>query len=111
MEAVFKQHIEMRASAIHGEKACIAGTRIRVEDVYVWHVVQGKSVAEIVTDFPQLTPADVHAAMAYYWDNEELIQAQMKRGREAADEMAKQHPSQLPEAIRRRSGNGDSVSS
>jgi uncharacterized protein (DUF433 family) len=111
MEAVFKQHIEMRPSAIHGEKACIAGSRIRVEDVYVWHVVQGRSVAEIVADFPQLTPADVHAALAYYWDNEELIQQQMKRGREVAAEAAKQNPSKLQEAIRRRSADGDSVPS
>jgi uncharacterized protein (DUF433 family) len=26
-----------------GGKACIAGTRIRVQDIYVWHVLQGAS--------------------------------------------------------------------
>jgi len=68
----------MQPSTIHGEKTGVAGTRIRVEDVYVCHELQGKSPHKIVAPFPQLSLADVHAAMAYYWDNREAIQQQMK---------------------------------
>ena len=110
MEAVFRQHIELRPSAIHGEKACIADSRIRVEDVYVWHVLQGKSAAEIVGDFPQLTLADVHAAMAYYWDNEELMQRQMALGREVVEELRAKNPPLLPEAMQRLRVDADSLS-
>ena len=51
-----------------GGKPCIAGTRIRVQDIYQWHELQGKSPDEIVSSFPQLTMADVYAALAYFWD-------------------------------------------
>ena len=53
MKSVISQHIEMRPSAIHGEKACVAGTRIRVEDVYIWHELEGMSPHEIVEQFPR----------------------------------------------------------
>jgi uncharacterized protein (DUF433 family) len=55
-----------------GGRPCIAGHRIRVQDVYVWQEVQGQTPAQMVADFPQLTVAQVHAALAYYWDNREL---------------------------------------
>jgi uncharacterized protein (DUF433 family) len=51
-----------------GGKPRIAGTRIRVQDVVVWHEAWGLSPEEIVTDFPQLTLAQVHAALAYYYE-------------------------------------------
>lgn len=50
-------------------KPCILGTGIRVWDVYVLHERHGKTPDEIVGTYPQITLADVHAAMAYYWDN------------------------------------------
>ena len=31
-----------------GGRPCIAGTRIRVQDVYVWHELQGQTADEIV---------------------------------------------------------------
>jgi len=101
----------MLPSANHGEKAVIAGTRIRIVDVYVWHEVQGKTPREIVAEFPQLTLADIHAAMTYYWDNEELIQSQMKRAEEIAKEVQKLYPPKLPEAMKRRGKDGNSVPS
>jgi uncharacterized protein (DUF433 family) len=110
MSPVSHQHIAMMPSALHGEKAVIAGTRIRVIDVYVWHVLQGKSAQQIVEEFPHLTLADVYAAMAYYWDNEQLLQEQFQRGKEFADEMQKEYPSKLADAIKRRQIDGDSVS-
>jgi uncharacterized protein (DUF433 family) len=87
MSPVISQHIEMIPSANHGEKAVIRGTRIRVLDVYVWHELQRKSDREIVAEFPQLSLADVHAALTFYWDNEELIRQQMQQADEIADEL------------------------
>src|SRR5262249_4437535 len=75
MELTFIKHIESKPR-VCGGKPCVAGTRIRVQDIYVWHELQGKTPDEIVSDFPQLTLADVHAALAYYWDNREAIQRQ-----------------------------------
>jgi len=63
-------------------KPCIAGTGIRVWDVYVLHERQGKTPDEIVAASPHITLADVHAALAYYWDNKEEIDRQMKEADE-----------------------------
>ena len=61
-----------------GGQPCIAGTRIRVQDVFVWHELQGQSADHIVSRFPQLTMADVYAALAYYWDHRDEIQRDMQ---------------------------------
>src|SRR3954453_2622577 len=65
-----RRHIEIVAAA-GGPKAMIAGHRVRVEDVVVWHEKLGMSPDEIVDAIPTITLADVHAALAYYWDNRE----------------------------------------
>ena len=78
-----------------GGKPRIAGTRIRVEDVVVWHELQGKSSNEIVSDFPQLSLADVHAALTYYFDHREEIQRQMREAREFAATMKASIPSKV----------------
>jgi uncharacterized protein (DUF433 family) len=51
----------------------IAGHRVRVEDIVVWHEQLGMSPDEIVDAIPTITLADVHAALAYYWDNREVL--------------------------------------
>ena len=51
-----------------GGRAVIVGSRIRVVVILRWYR-QGLSVEEIVQHYPQLTPADVHAALAYAYDN------------------------------------------
>ena len=111
MENVIAPHIEMRPSEIHGDVAWIVGTRIRVMDVYIWHELWKWSSAAIVVQFPHLTPADVHAAMAFYWDHAEEIQQQLERERELDEEGRKTHPSKLPEAMKRLGLNADSIPS
>lgn len=50
--------------------------------MYVLHERQGRTPDEIVAAFPHITLADVHAALAYYWDNKSNIDAQMKEADE-----------------------------
>jgi uncharacterized protein (DUF433 family) len=105
-----KQHIESRPG-VCGGKPCIAGTRIRVQDIYVWHELQGKSADEIVSDFPELSHADVYAAMAYFWDNRDEIKRQMNDDVDFIAQMkAKAGPGLLDRIKDRKAGN-DSVSS
>ncbi len=66
-------HIEERPD-VCGGKPCVVGTRIRVWDIHVWHDLQGTTPAEVVADFPQLSVADVYAALAYYHDHREEIE-------------------------------------
>ena len=59
-----------------GGKPCIAGTRIRVWDVAAL-AQTGHSPDEILAHYPGLTLADVHAALAYYYDNRRAIDDQV----------------------------------
>jgi uncharacterized protein (DUF433 family) len=93
-----------------GGKPCIAGTRIRVQDIYVWHELRGKSPDEIVVDFPQLTLADVYAALAYFWDHRDEILRQMKNQDEFVERMKKEFPSKLPERLKA-AESGDAIPS
>lgn len=60
-----------------GGKPRIVGTRIRVQDVYVWHEMQGQTPEEIVVHFPHLTLACVHSAIAYYLDHLDEIRGDL----------------------------------
>lgn len=50
----------------------MAGHRIRVQDIVLW-TEQNMSPDDIVASLPQITLADVHAALAYYHDNVDQI--------------------------------------
>lgn len=52
-----------------GGRPCIRGSRIAVADVLGW-LAAGMSHADIIGDFPELTEADIHAALAYAADRE-----------------------------------------
>ena len=79
-----QQHIQTDPST---GKPCIAGTGIRVWDIYVLHERQGRTPDEIVAAYPHLTLADVHAALAYYWDNKDQIEQQMKEADEFVEQL------------------------
>ena len=81
-----QKHIDTNPSRCGG-KPCVAGTRIRVWDVHVWHDLRGWSPAEIVTQFPQITLADVHAALAYYHDHRDEIDQQMRDADDLVEQM------------------------
>jgi hypothetical protein len=55
-----------------------------VQDLYVWHELQRRSPDEIVASFPQLTLAQVHGALAYYYDHRELIESEVASERAAS---------------------------
>ena len=69
-----KQHISS-TPGVCGGKPCVAGTRVRVWDVAV-RAQAGQSPDEILSQFPNLTLSDVHAALAYYYDNRKDIDEQ-----------------------------------
>lgn len=55
----------------------VAGTRIRVANIAIW-TEEGMSPDEIVASYPQLTLADVHAALAYYHDHRADVDTQIR---------------------------------
>jgi len=87
-------------------------TGIRVWDVYVLHERQGKTPDEIVAAYPHLTLADVHAALAWYWDNKDEIDRQMKEANEFVEQLkAANGPGPLARKLAAGDSGRDKVSS
>jgi uncharacterized protein (DUF433 family) len=84
------EHIEIVRGA-GGPKPRIAGSRIRVQDVVIWHEHRGMSVDEIIEQFPDISRADVYAALAYYWDHKDEIDARISADEDYIDEFLRDH--------------------
>lgn len=87
-----------------GGRACIAGHRVRVMDIVVWHEMRGYSPDEIVDMFPGITLADVYAALAYYFDHREEIQEEFRKADEWAEWVKANIPSKIPPELREKLG-------
>jgi len=105
MLAIIKEHIDA-TPGVCGGKPRIAGHRIRVLDIAVCHEEQGMSPDEIASAYPGLSLADVHAALAYYFDHRDEIQADMAEERHFVEEVKKATPSLLHEKLGRRRSVG-----
>lgn len=99
MVDVIRQHIEIVEGA-GGPKARIAGSRIRVQDIAIWHEVLGMSPDEIVHQYPTITVADVHAALAYYWDHRDEIEERMAAADAFVEELKRMDPGPLQKKLR-----------
>ena len=65
-----------KTAGVCGGRARVEGTRIRVHNVVFLHK-EGASDEKIREAYPDLTPAQIHAALAYYYDNREEIDAEL----------------------------------
>ena len=88
-----KTHI-VRTPDVLGGRPRIAGHRIAVQHVVVWHERMGMSVDEIANEY-SLTPADIHAALAYYHDHQDEINAAIRAEEVFVAEMQQRYPSKL----------------
>lgn len=91
------EHIEITPN-IMGGKPRIAGHRISVQDVVVWHNELGYNVEQIANDY-SLSLADVHAALAYYYDHRAEIDKSIEDGEKLVEEMKKKIPSKLKKKL------------
>ena len=78
-----------------GGRPRIAGSRIRVQDIVVWHEVHGLSADEIVSQFPGLTLADVYAALTYYHDHREEIRQHMRDAEAFVEAFKQRYPAKI----------------
>ncbi len=79
MESLILHHIEI-TPGICGGKPRIAGHRIKVQDIVIWHERMGMSPDEIIYHHPSISLADVYAALTYYHDHREEIRQQIEEG-------------------------------
>ena len=76
-----------------GGRARIDGHRIRVQDVAIEYEWQGLSPEEICHEHPGLTLAQVHAALAYYYDHRDEVLAEIKADEVLVEEFKTKLPS------------------
>lgn len=97
MTSVSTEHIE-KTPGTCGGRARITGHRIRVMDIVALHEMRGLSPAQVVEQYPTITLADVYAALTYYHDHRDEIEADFEDARRW-DEYGKTQPSKLKDAL------------
>lgn len=74
---------------IRNGQRCISGTGISVHRIAVLHNL-GHSIEDIVRKYGHLTPAGVHAALAYYFANKQQIDAELAADEAEAEKIEKE---------------------
>lgn len=73
--------------ATRGGKPCIAGTRIAVHDIALNYLRLGLSLEQVAARY-DLPMAAAHAAMAYYYEHREQIEAEIDAEHDAIERAA-----------------------
>ncbi len=99
---VLDRHIEITPN-VAGGRPRIAGRRITVQNIVIWHERMGKGVDEICAEY-DLTLADVHAALAYYFDHREVIDRSIDEGDTFVQALRARTPSILEKKLKAQRG-------
>lgn len=83
---------------IRGGKPCIAGRRISVSDIAIWHELMSKDVDEIAFEY-DLSVVDIYVALAFYHENKAEIDLSIQQSREFANELKVKTPSKLKQKL------------
>jgi uncharacterized protein (DUF433 family) len=94
---VIAQHIVATHGTVGG-KPRIAGRRITVQQIAIWHERLGLSADEIATAY-DLSLGDVHAALAYYHDHRAAIDDAIRADDALVEELRRRTPSRLKERL------------
>ena len=100
------QHIAI-TPGVCGGKPRIAGRRITVANIAIWHERLGKSADDIVTEY-DLTLADIHAALAYYFDHRAEIEEWIAESRALIAVLREENVSTLAEKLLDQTKHGES---
>lgn len=98
------QHIEVTPGIVGG-KPRIAGHRITVQDIAIWHERMGRNPDQIAAEY-DLTLADVYAALAYYFDHRAEIDQDIEEGKRFAEALRQRIPSKLLQRLQEQQSSG-----
>lgn len=93
-------HIET-TKGIAGGKPRIAGHRITVQNIAIWHELLGRSADEIAAEY-DLTLADVYAALAYYYDHRAEIDKSIEESESFVETLRQKTPSKVRQKLNAR---------
>lgn len=81
------QHIQCDEKGV----AIIAGIKIKVVELVVEYLAYGWSPEELHFQHPELSLGQIHAALAYYWDHRDIMNADIKNRMDKIDGLNKKH--------------------
>lgn len=84
MTATFATQIELDDRGV----AWIAGTKVKVTEVVLDKIAYGSSPEEIHFQHPNLSLAQIHGALTYYYENQDKVDEQIKHGLEESDKLS-----------------------
>src|SRR6266704_3595146 len=91
------EHVQIDAGGV----PIIAGTNMKVVELVMAQIAHGWSPEELHFQHPYLTLGQIHAALAYYWDHQKELDADMDRRLQFAQEAReKAGPSTLAAKLR-----------
>ena len=94
------RHIECTPD-VAGGKPRIAGRRITVQNIVIWHERLGLGADEIATEY-SLTLADVYAALAYYYDHRNEIDEAIRGSESFVEALRQRIPSRVAQKLNER---------
>src|ERR1700675_3364220 len=73
--------------------AWIAGANTKVKEIVIDKLAYGWSPEEMHFQHPHLSMAQIHAALAYYYENQDKLDDEIRRDLEEADQVRSQSES------------------
>ncbi|MGA7121346.1 MAG: DUF433 domain-containing protein [Polyangiaceae bacterium] len=80
-----------------GPRPVVAGTRIKVSQIASEYDHLGMTPDQIVEAHPHLSLGDIHAALAYYYDHRDKIQAEWIEAQTLIDALRRKYPAGTPD--------------
>jgi uncharacterized protein (DUF433 family) len=84
MSTVATTHIQLDENGV----AWITGANTKVIEVVIDKLAHGSSPEEIHFQYPHLSLAQIHAALSYYYDHQDELDAEIERRWRAVNELA-----------------------
>ncbi|MDA1275692.1 MAG: DUF433 domain-containing protein [Verrucomicrobia bacterium] len=84
----------IRTPGIKGGTPHLAGTGVTVRTIVRWYN-SGLSPEEITLQIGHISLAQVHAALAYYYANQESMDREMAKEQKASDRVEREHLARL----------------
>ena len=86
MTVVFATQIELDSQGV----AWVGGTKVKVTEIVLDKVAYGWSPEEIHFQHPELSLAQIHGALTFYYENQDHLDAQIRQGLVDAGALAAQ---------------------
>jgi uncharacterized protein (DUF433 family) len=65
----------------------VAGTNVKLVEIVLDHLAHGSDAQEIHREFPHLGLGQIHGALAYYYDHQDEVEAEISRRLQRSEDL------------------------